>query len=301
MATEWDEDRILSRVEARQPTGQQELVGDLVVRLYDRGVATGRLDEPVLMFDSEKAYGERGRFDSQTKAEAYGKTAAKAFLVAGQRRIDVHRERTEKLPERLEDRHMVVDEANVEEDMAKAEAKTKTEAAREKAAKARAEIRKLGREASSPGILVDVPPDREGWAVVLAPSVSDGAEPVVLVSTMKSEPEAVVDPEGKPSLLDEVLADAAKPEKREPVESGRKMPAAVKGKGRGRPLAVASVVMVELEGDDEPFLAELTAIVSQDEAGAYQVEVRDAAGECFEVPALSCRRATKKEREGWAG
>jgi len=280
MDTEWDDDRILARVETRAKggSGQIEIDGaqSLVVRLYDCGPATGRADAPRLIYDSERAEGFSGLFDGSAKAERFKRRAKAAHLHGMRLRETVEADRKLHLPERLELRELEVEEAMGEAKEARGRAKAAQRAQR-----------KLWHEANSPQVVIECPPSGKGYAIVLAPSETDGPKAIVLASTLERRPEE--EPAELPSKLEDVLAETEKAWE----AKAQKLPPSVPGSSGPR-LKPGMRVHVEEPGV-EPWVGELVSILRQDDAGAYWIEVTDSAGVVHEVKAEHCRKAKKGE------
>lgn len=186
--TQWDEDRILARVEARQPSvaGQTEIGAAVgyVVRVYDKGPSGDRLGKPALIFCSEQVHGSLGVLGSEEEAQDYCDRRRDVTLQAERDRERLAAERERALPGKSE--------ALI---LARERAKDEAKAANKRAKEHQQTIDDLIEEAGHPSIAVECPIHGTGWAVMAAPSISDGTlgqEPRVLTST---RPEATPAPE----------------------------------------------------------------------------------------------------------
>jgi hypothetical protein len=278
--TEWDDDRILARVETRQSAGDLNL-RELVVRLYDCGPADGRAADPKMIYDSERAEGFSGVFQKATKADRFAKRVKAGTLHRMRLGELVKAERQANLTKRLEAKEGVAEEAEAEAKAAKAIAKA-----------AKRAQKKLWREAANPEVQLECRPGGKGYVVTLSPSETNGPRSIVLVSVGEAD-----EPTQLPISLEEIFAATEAAAKGEPEagaeEAPRKLPDSVPGSS-GPKLRPKMRVWVE-EPKAEPWVGELLAITRQDDAGAYWVEVSDSAGVVHEVQAAHCRKAKKGE------
>lgn len=275
--TEWDDDRILARVEARQGPGELKL-SEYVVRLYDCGPVATRLDDPKLVYESERTEGFSGVFQKSEKADRFAKRIKAAILHKMRLRELVQAERRANITTRLESKEAEIEEAEAEAKAAKAIAKAGKRAQK-----------KLWREVDHPAIDVECRPAGKGYVLTLAPSETNGPSSIVLVSVGEDE-----EPAPLPVSLEEILAATERRAAESPPESKpAKLPPAVVGSSGPR-LKPGMRIWVE-QPDAEPWVGELLKILRQDAAGAFWIEVANADGEPREVNAAHCRKAKKGE------
>lgn len=250
----------------------------LVVRLYDRGPADGRLGEPLLLVDSEVAHGGTGIFGSEKEAEQYRDRLRDAHLAAGRAREQLVEERCKGLPD-------LGHECIAAEALALAEAS----AARSRAKAATERHKKLTGDARDPQVLVNCQPRGEGWTVQAALCETEGqtGEPRALASLGGTQP-------GK--------GRAAKSKGRATIDE--QLEATLEAGGgeegardcRGDVLKVGSQVSWAPEGEEGPIVGQVESIVPL-AGGGWSITFEDSAAIPHTCQADELERV--EQTEGW--